>query len=119
MLHLFLLFILLPAYSFAAVVTDCGEYNIKGVVRGGVGISIILNEKTQSQYTLTMSGPLQASIGAYLNRDVVANVLLSRLLNPVKGEITKVLSIENRIPNPLNPTDTGFTLIKKMDCMKE
>ena len=110
---------LLPSISFASVLTECGEYNVKGVVRGGVGLSIILNEKTQSEYTLKMSGPLQASIGVYLNQDITAKVLMSKHINPVTGEITKIISIERRIPNPLNPEDTGFTLINKMDCSKE
>ncbi len=114
----FLLLILIPTISYADIVMECGEYTARGIVRGGVGISIIVNEKTQSQYTITMPVGLQAQIGSYLNSDVTAKLVIEKKLSPVKGETKKIVSIERRIPNPLNPEDTGLKLNKKMDCVK-
>lgn len=118
MKYLLVLFTLIPAFSFAAIVTECGEYTVKGVVRGGIGISIIVNEKTMSQYTLSMPGPQQAQIGAYLDAPVTAKVVMTEHLSPVKGKVTEIVSISKRIPNPLNPEDTGLILNKKLECRK-
>lgn len=108
----------IPALTLADVVTDCGEYTVKGVVRGGVGISIVVNEKTQSEYTIVMPVEEMAKIGSYLDDAVTAKLKIEKIISPVKGEIKKIISIDRRIPNPLNPEDTGLKLDKKFDCLK-
>ncbi|MBC7428529.1 MAG: hypothetical protein H7336_07960 [Bacteriovorax sp.] len=114
----FFLFYLVPSLTLADIVIDCGVYTVKGIVRGGEGISIIVNEKTQSQYTITMPVTQQAQIGSYLDSEVTAQINLSKKLTPIKGETKNIMSIERRIPNPLNPEDTGMKLYKKSDCQK-
>ncbi|MBC7714455.1 MAG: hypothetical protein H7177_14010 [Rhizobacter sp.] len=115
---LLLALLFIPVLAKADIVTDCGEYSLKGVVRGGVGISIVVNEKTMSQYTITMPVDLQGQIGAYLDAAISAKIVLQKKLTPVKGLANKIVSIERRVPDPLNPEDTGLTLTKKKDCEK-
>lgn len=113
----FLLF-LLPASLNAAIITECGEYTAKGIVRAKEdGIKLIVNEKTQSEYVISMPRLEQGKIAGHIDRDVTVKLLLDKL-DGQKGLTENIISIDFRIPDPLKPGDTGFTLDKKTPCRK-
>lgn len=114
---LFLFFI--PATLFAEVITDCGEYTAKGVVRAKEdGIKLIVNEKTQSEYVISMPKLEQGKIAGHIDRDVTVKLVLDKSMNAQQGSTDNIISIDFRIPDPLRPGDTGFTLDKKLPCKK-
>lgn len=114
----FLTLLLIPQISLADL-SGCGEYQVRAVVRAGtVGHEIIVNEKTQSELTLTMPIVDRLKLAPYVDRAITAVVLLNKKFDGTKGEIDHIISIEARIPDPLSPTDTGLKLVKKTDCKK-
>lgn len=114
----FLLLMMVPQISLADL-TDCGEYEVKAVVRAGkVGHEIIVNEKTQSQLTLSMPVLERLKLAPYVDMPITASVVLNQKFDGSKGEIDAIVKIENRIPDPMKPGDTGIKLTKKMDCKK-
>lgn len=115
-----LLLILIPTISLAEIVTDCGEYSVRGIVRAKIdGLKLIINEKTQSEYTISMSPSEQGQIGNLIDRDVTVELLLDKKIIGQSFATSKILSSKSRIPNPLNPNDTGFSLLKKIPCISE
>lgn len=114
----FLILLLVPQISLADL-SSCGEYQIRAVVRASkVGHDIIVNEKTQSELTLTMPIVERMKLAPYVDRDITAVALLNKKFDGTKGEIDQIISIESRIPDPLSPGDTGLKLIKKTACKK-
>lgn len=114
-----LLMILLPTLSLASMFTECGEYSVKGVVRSGqTSFNIIVNEKTQSEHVIDFLPSESQKIGAFVNRPIEAVVLLDKKFNGTIGVGQTIISAKFRIPDPLNPKDTGFSLIKKVECRK-
>lgn len=105
-----------PAWS--EVLSDCGQYSANGVIRSKKeGIQFIVNEKTQSEHIISMPIPEQAKAAGFINRDVTINLMLTKKTIGQKLESSEIVSITNRIPDPLNPQDTGFKLVKKSDCL--
>lgn len=114
----FLMLMMIPQISLAEL-TDCGEYEVRAIVRAGkLSHEIIVNEKTQSQLTLTMPVLERLKLAPYVDRPITAVVVLNQKFDGTKGEIDSIIKIENRIPDPMKPGDTGLKLIKKMDCKK-
>lgn len=117
---LFLLFIL-PTIANAGIagLSECGEYTIKGVIRPlPEGLTIVVNEKTQSELKITMPLLEQSKIGGHINKPVTIKALLTTQFDGTKGFTEKIISSELRLPDPLNPKDTGLSLDKKLDCKK-
>jgi hypothetical protein len=113
-----LLLLLVPQISFAEL-SSCGEYQVRAIVRAGkVGHEIVVNEKTKSELTLTMPIEERIKLAPYVGRAITAVVLLNTKFDGTKGEIDSIISIENRIPDPMNPADTGLKLIKQTECKK-
>lgn len=113
------LLLLFPTLSFASMFTDCGEYTVKAVVRAGpANFAIIVNEKTQSESIINFPITESQKLGAYMDRSITAVVLLDKAFNGTVGLSEKIVSVTSRIPDPLNPKDTGFILTKKVDCKK-
>lgn len=98
----------------------CGEYWTAGIVRSTkLGYFIVVNEKTQSEYNFKAPILEEPKLAPYVDRPMKAKVVLSQKLNGTRGDIEKVIQATNRVPNPLHPIlDTGFRLIKKMECKK-
>lgn len=113
-----LLLLLVPQISFAAL-SSCGEYQVRAIVRAGtIGHEIVVNEKTKSELTLTMPIEERIKLAPYVDRAITAVVLLNTKFDGTKGEIDRIISIEYRIPDPMNPADTGLKLKKKTGCKK-
>lgn len=97
---------------------DCGHYNVRGLIRlGDKGFEIVVNEKTMSEHVISLSSSDQASVAIFLNNSVSAEVLINKKFNGTSGQAQNVMSIKERIPDPLAPSDTGFSLIKKSECL--
>lgn len=115
----FLFALFLPSLLFAETITECGEYTAKGVVRAKEdGIKFIVNEKTMSEYVISMPRLEQGKIAGHIDRDVTVKLILDKKFDGQKGVTDNIISIESRIPDPLKPGDTGFTLDKKTSCKK-
>lgn len=114
-----LLFFIISS-SLQAAITDCGEYTIKGVVRPlKKGLTIVVNEKTQSEMQITTSILESSKLGAFLDKPVTVKALLVKKFDGTKGEAEKILSAEFRLPDALNPKDTGVSLDKKTECIRD
>lgn len=111
-----LLFFMTPTLCLAAL-SECGEYEIKGVVKAGkAGYEIVVNEKTRSELRIQLPTAEQLKVLPYADRAMTANVLLQKKFDGTKGLSDKIISIKTRIPNPLDPQDTGLSLITKSEC---
>lgn len=120
-MKLLFLFLLLPKLVFAGPsgLSECGEYTIRGIVRAlPDGVTIVVNEKTQSELKIAMPIFEQSKIGGHINKPVTIKALLRTQFDGTKGFTEKIISSEFRLPNPLNPQDTGLSLDKKVDCKK-
>ena len=109
--------LLIPKLSLANIFGGCGEYIVKGVVRAGpANFAIVVNEKPQSEHLINFPIIESQKLGAYLNRPMTATIVVDVPFNGTVGSSDKIISIDSRIPDPINPTDTGFVLVKKLDC---
>jgi hypothetical protein len=97
-------------------ITDCGSYLIRGITRSTKnGLIIVVNEKTQSEITILVPILNEAMLAPYIDRAITATVTVEKKLpgEKVRGTIQH---IKSRNPNPLNPKDTGVSIITKADC---
>lgn len=114
----FFMFIL--STSVHAGLSNCGEYTLKGVVRPlEHGLTVVVNEKTQSEMQITTTILESSKLGAFVNKPVTIKALLDKKFDGTKGVASKIIQAEFRLPDPLNPTDTGAILDKKTTCAKE
>ena len=100
-------------------ITDCGNYLVSGVVRiRPEGMQIVVHEKTRSEQTISLKLEDQSSAAVYLDSPIIIGLLLDKAFDGTKGQADHITQkIERRIPNPLFPNkDTGYQLIKKMEC---
>lgn len=113
-----LLLVVIPQVSLADL-SGCGEYEVRAIVRAGkTSHQIIVNEKTQSELTLSMPIVERLKLAPYVDSPITAVVTLKKKFDGTKGEIDNIISIKNRIPDPMKPGDTGLKLIKKTKCKK-
>jgi hypothetical protein len=119
LLSLFLLTLSLPSLAEDWTgISDCGNYQVSGVVRSKKdGPVIVINEKTQSEITITLPIQNEAKVAPYINKAIAATISFER--KPSRTEVVGIIkSIEVRIPNPLDPKDTGIKFLSKVECKK-
>lgn len=95
---------------------ECGLYRSRGIIRSDKrGLHIVVNEKTQSEITITVPIQNEAMLAPYLDKPVTSIVQLEKLKHgsTVNATVTK---IDIRIPHPLTPNDTGVEFISKGAC---
>ncbi len=94
----------------------CGLYRVRGIVRIQNNTPVIVvNEKTKSEMVFTLPIPNEPKLSAYIDREMQANLLITEAMNGSKGKGV-VKEIEARIPNPIDPKDTGINFITKSEC---
>lgn len=97
-------------------ISDCGIYQVNGIGRSTKeGLALVVNEKTKSEFTINvpiMNGPFLAP---YVDKAIQASVEISKKATGSKIEGI-IKEIKSRIPDPLNPKDTGVKLILKAAC---
>lgn len=109
--------LLIPPFASAEIITTCGRYSASGVIRANDNeLSLVINEKTKSEYIISMPMREQAKVAGFIDRDVAAEILVEKKFNGQKVMAYKIDKVELRLPDPLNPASTLFTLIKKLDC---
>lgn len=100
--------------------SECGEYKIKGVIRPlKDGITIVVNEKTMSELKIKTTIIESSQLAAFNNKPVTVTALLDKKFDGTKGFASKIIKTEFRLPDPMNPKDTGVKLEKKVDCSKD
>lgn len=105
-----------PAFSIAGL-SDCGEYEVRGVVRAKLkNYEIVVNEKTMSEINIAFHLRQQLKLLPYINRPVTIALILDKKFDGTKGISEKIISVKKRIPDPLKSGDTGLVLIKKLEC---
>lgn len=110
------LILILPQIALADL-SVCGEYEVRAVVRAKkTSYEIVVNEKTMSEINIALPVPEQLKLAPYIDRPMTAVLILDKKFDGTKGRSEKIISVKNRIPDPLKPGDTGLTLIKKMKC---
>lgn len=115
----FLLLLLVSTTLSANELSHCGEYTLRGVVRPlKDGLTIIVNEKTQSELQIKTSIAESSKLGAFINKPVTVSALLTQKFNGTRGFAEQILKADFRLPDPLNPKDTYVALDKKTDCKK-
>lgn len=108
----------IPQLSMAGL-SDCGEYEVRGVIRAKkTSYEIVVNEKTQSELNIALPLHEQLKLLPYSNKPMTAVLILDKKFDGTHGISEKIISIQNRIPDPLKPGDTGLSLLKKMECTK-
>lgn len=97
-------------------ISDCGVYQVNAVARSVKnGLVIIVNEKTKSEITISVPVQNEAYLAPYVDRAMTASVIFAKKSQGAKVEGT-IKEIKSRIPNPINPMDTGIKLISKAEC---
>lgn len=115
-LLVFCLFISFSQAQDWTKITSCGEYKVRGVARLiKKSLLIIVNEKTQSEVTIKVPINNEANLAPYLDKPLEATVIFAKNANgpEVSG---KIKDVKSRLPDPLNPMDTGINLISKSAC---
>lgn len=117
-LILALILFTLPHFAIAEL-SVCGEYEVRGIVRAKkTSHEIVVNEKTMSEINIALPIGEQLKLAPYVDRAMSANLILNKKFDGTNGTSEKIISIKNRIPDPLKPGDTGLSLIKKIECAK-
>lgn len=117
---LYFIFLLLPSLVHSTEwtgVNSCGYYQARGIVRLVKQIPVIvINEKSLSEIILSIPIKKEPLLAPYLNKAIEAKVKINKLhpANLLSGEI---LSIHDRVPDPLNPRDTGIKQERKTKCL--
>ena len=96
---------------------ECGVYSIEGTVRMIKGSpTLIINEKTKSE--LTLSAPLQVGIrlAAYIDQPVSGQIVITKKMDGTRGTIAKINDVKDRAPDPLHKFEEKFDVIKTMEC---
>lgn len=98
---------------------SCGEYTLRGVVRPlADGLTIVVNEKTKSEMQIRTTILESSKLGAFIDKPVTVTALLTHKFNGTKGFSEQILKVDFRLPDPINPQDTGLKLNKKTNCKK-
>ena len=96
----------------------CGHYQVRGVVRTIENTQVIvLNEKSKSEIQFKLPIDNEPMLSPYVNRAIDADLEITKPMNGSKGNGI-VKKIKERIPNPINPLDTGLSFVKKSECKK-
>lgn len=97
-------------------ISDCGTYQVNGIARSTKkGLVIMVNEKTQSEITITTPILNETYLAPYVDKALKASVVFAKK-SPGSKALGTIKEIESRVPNPLNPMDTGIKLISKAKC---
>lgn len=110
--------LILPHLAFAAgEITDCGEYTVKGIVRAKEGaVSLIVNENTNSEYSIKFKTEEMIKIALFIDTPVIAKIELTKKFNGTYGYGSKIISADKHIADPLNQDTKRFVLNKKLPC---
>lgn len=97
-------------------ISDCGRYSVRGVGRTMQhGAVIVVNEKSESEIIVHVPIINEAFLAPYNDRALIATVLIPKV--PQESSVEGIIeAIGERIPNPLNPQDTGMRLVEKTVC---
>lgn len=96
----------------------CGLYKVRGVGRTiKNALVIVVNEKTKSEIIFSLPINNEPTLAPYVDRPLEATVQINKPMNGSKG-FGVVQSIKSRLPDPLNPVDTGMSLMTKSECKK-
>jgi len=96
----------------------CGHYKIAGIIRKAktFGVDIIVNEKTQSEYSFKPAkGELPRFVSIFdvsvsFEADVVS-------IDGTKGLLANGSNFQPILPNPLEPSkSSGFVLMNEKKC---
>lgn len=97
-------------------ISDCGRYTVSGVGRSThEGLVIVVNEKSESEIVIHVPILNEPYLAPYVDRAMIATVLIPKV--PHGSSVEGIVEmIERRIPNPINPLDTGMRLTEKTAC---
>lgn len=97
-------------------ISDCGTYKVSGVARSAKnGLVIVVNEKSKSEVTINVPLQNEALLAPYVDMALEASLIFTKKSQGSKVEGT-IKEIKSRVPNPINPMDTGIKLISKAKC---
>lgn len=113
-LLLIALFNIPPAFS---AITNCGVYAAKGIIREkNDDFVLIINEDTQSQYTVSFTFEEIIKLTPYIDETVSVEFEINQRQNSFELQAKNIITIENRIPSPLMAKDTYLKSIKHKKC---
>ena len=112
-----LLFLSMPSFAQDWTgISDCGRYTVRGVGRSiNHRLVLVVNEKSASEIVVHVPILNEPHLAPYVDKALIATVLIPKVPrgSPVKGIVE---TIEWRIPNPIDPEDTGMRLTEKTEC---
>lgn len=101
-----------------AAVSECGQYNANGVIRQkGEEIVLIVNEGTQSAYSIVFNDQELIKLTPYLDEPVRISFDINKSPTSFILKADKILKIDERIPNPLMAQDTFLKIKTKRKCL--
>jgi hypothetical protein len=104
----------LSSILFAQDFRGCGDYLFRGVLKED---KYIVNEGTKSEMVFELIDNEDfLKLSAFLNMPSSFKGSIIKKMDGTKGVVKGSTEIFRRFPNPLNPKDTGITLIKKSVC---
>lgn len=116
-MSIFLLLFLPLAHAWTGI-SDCGLYEVRAIARSTPkGLVMVVNEQSQSQFTIILPITNEATLAPYIDKPLTASVLFEKKYSTA-STLGIVQKIEDRIPNPLLPLDTGLKLMTKGRCKK-
>ncbi|NOT77652.1 MAG: hypothetical protein HOP07_01470 [Bacteriovoracaceae bacterium] len=96
---------------------ECGLFEGKGIIKvDDYRAYLVINEKTQSEFHIYFNIPDQAKIIGFNKRDITAQFSTTKPFNGTVVNATELLKVSLRTPDPMNPSDTKLTLLKKQTC---
>ncbi|MFA6236939.1 MAG: hypothetical protein WC635_06390 [Bacteriovorax sp.] len=97
-------------------ISACGEYQVRGVARSiKNSLVIVVNEKSRSEIIVKVPVRNEAYLAPYLDKPMEALVLFAK--KAAGAEVNgKIKEVKPRLPNPINPMDTGIKFISKVAC---
>lgn len=123
MKKIFFLILFIHNIASAGIVstpTVCGEYNVSGIVRFEKAKNkfyVVVNEKSMSEQLMSFELLETPKLTPFLNRPLTLTVQLLTKWDGNTGVATNIIGApKDRVPNPMNPQDTGFDLTKKLPC---
>ena len=99
----------------------CGKYILKGIIRANKdtpGYSLIIHEKTKSEYKFKINIDDEFMIVPYVDKNIEVKASITHKISGFKGDVKLAKPIKDMGPNSffLQKND-NFHLVENQDCL--
>ncbi len=117
-MFLFIFFLVSKVYALAPL--ECGEYEFKGrVLKSKEFYDVVINEKTMSEYRLSILPENILAFTPYLGRTIKGTVLFEKTPELKQTKVGKFLNLEIAFPDAIYPNkNTYIRKVNHVECQK-